>query len=309
MKVVYNLESFVWTKFKGDQITRRVILTLCPLFPAGNALIELPYIAYYKTKAIQETDSDLISEIEKFAIDKNIQFIEFRSHELPKLEHLSYVNKTFHHFILNLEGGLDNIWKKSFDTKLRNQIRKSEKSNLEFKVGKNELLNDFYNLYERTMKRLGSPAHPRRFFQKISSDPNGKFYFLIVYFEKRPVAGLYLCHDLSTMFNPWACSDENYKKFCVNNFAYFQAIQLAINLNLSFFDFGRSAVGTPHEKFKLQWGVEKKLINYSFLGVSKTKNFEIKIDSPLIVLLRNIWIKFPFFATRLLNSFFSKRVA
>jgi hypothetical protein len=56
---------------------------------------------------------------------------------------------------------------KGFDNKVRNQIRKAEKSNLDAWVDGLELLDDFYAVFARNMRDLGTPVYSRRLFEEV----------------------------------------------------------------------------------------------------------------------------------------------
>jgi serine/alanine adding enzyme len=64
------------------------------------------------------------------------------------------------------------------DRKVRNQIRKAEKSGLVVERGGEELIGDFYSVFARNMRDLGTPVYSRRLFDMGRSTPNeGTFKF------------------------------------------------------------------------------------------------------------------------------------
>src|SRR4030095_1619194 len=50
------------------------------------------------------------------------------------------------------------------DRKVRNQVRKAQKDGLIAKIGGAELLNDFYSVFSRNMRDLGTPVYPKDLF-------------------------------------------------------------------------------------------------------------------------------------------------
>ena len=60
----------------------------------------------------------------------------------------------------------DGYWK-SLDAKVRNQVRKAEKSGVTVVWGREELLGDFYDVFCINMRNLGSPTHARGFFEAV----------------------------------------------------------------------------------------------------------------------------------------------
>jgi hypothetical protein len=59
--------------------------------------------------------------------------------------------------ILDLAPDIDAQWR-MFNAKLRNQIRKTEKSGLRFEIGHLELLDRCYEVFARNMRDLGTPV-------------------------------------------------------------------------------------------------------------------------------------------------------
>ena len=62
---------------------------------------------------------------------------------------------------LALPSASDRLWT-DFDPKVRNQIRKGEKAGLAVHWGSRELLDEFYAVFARNMRDLGTPVFGRR---------------------------------------------------------------------------------------------------------------------------------------------------
>jgi hypothetical protein len=62
--------------------------------------------------------------------------------------------------ILSLPDSSDALMK-SFKSKLRSQIRRPVKDGLYSRIGSGELLDDFYFVFAKNMRDLGSPVHSR----------------------------------------------------------------------------------------------------------------------------------------------------
>jgi serine/alanine adding enzyme len=155
--------------------------------------------------------------------------------------------------ILELAPDVESQWR-AFNAKLRNQIRKAEKSGLQSVLGDLELLDDFYAVFARNMRDLGTPVYPGRFFRNILEAFPQTTRIIGVYHERKMIAAGIASWFGDTLEMPWASSISDYKALCPNNMLYWQAIKFAIEKGFRRFDFGRS---TPHEgtyNFKKQWG-------------------------------------------------------
>jgi hypothetical protein len=122
----------------------------------------LPWIDYGGVCAADpQAESALLEEAGRVAETEKVQFAEFRSVEavfnnLPVLE-----DKVT--FLLELNKDPDVIFK-NFNSKLRNQIRKAQKSKLTTEFGGLELLPDFYRIFSWKMHSLGTPVWILRIF-------------------------------------------------------------------------------------------------------------------------------------------------
>ena len=80
---------------------------------------------------------------------------------------------------LALPADPDALWS-SFDRKVRNQVRKAEKSGCSAEDGGAELLDDFYKVFAHNMRDLGTPVYARRFFADVlHAFPNDTRVFVV----------------------------------------------------------------------------------------------------------------------------------
>ncbi len=147
----------------------------------------------------------------------------------------------------------ETVFKEFIKSKCRNQIRKSQKSNLYIEFGKNKnLIDDFYNLFSTTMHRYGTPAFNKRLFELIVEKLNANIF--VVYKEDIAISALILIEDEDISFVPWAASENQFSKYCPSHLMYFEAINYSIDNGRKIFDFGRSNYAGNTYKFKSQWG-------------------------------------------------------
>lgn len=154
---------------------------------------------------------------------------------------------------LHTASGAVDLWRAYFDAKLRNQIRKSEKSGLRVVASQERVqVDDFYHLYRTRMHRLGSPALGRDVFVALIRHTDARYY--VAYLNDRPAAGLVLVRDGPLVWVPWAASDRALGTYCPNHAAHWRAIQDAQQQGYTVFDFGRSPYRGETYNFKKQWG-------------------------------------------------------
>jgi FemAB-related protein (PEP-CTERM system-associated) len=162
--------------------------------------------------------------------------------------------------LLRLQPGL---WDR-LDRKVRNQVRKAQKSDLAVERGQAELLEAFYAVFARNMRDLGTPVYPKRFFEEVLRAFPTRARLIVVKLGNRPVAAALTYRTANTIEVPWASSIRDYNKLCPNALLYWSMLDSALAEGCDVFDFGRS---TPNEgtfKFKEQWGATAVPLHWEY---------------------------------------------
>tara|TARA_R110002124_G_scaffold156649_1_gene323743 strand:- start:5022 stop:6089 length:1068 start_codon:yes stop_codon:yes gene_type:complete len=193
-----------------------------------------------------------------------------------------------------------------FKSKLRSQIRKSEKNGLHYKIYKNgQGLDDFYQIFAINMRKLGSPVHSKDWFKHLLNNYHGNCVLSVVYFEDTPVgAGITLSNNQSTAI-PWASTVAEYNKLAPNMLLYWSLLKEACDNKMCTFDFGRSTFGEGTYRFKAQWGAEPQLLNWYDAAKQSQQDFEMLSNNEresapkgrLRPLVESIWAKLPLSVT------------
>jgi FemAB-related protein (PEP-CTERM system-associated) len=229
----------------------------------GNFLVSMPFVNYGGLVCSDFRAARLLLDQAEY-LRKSVQatYVELR--------HLGYSVEGFSSkehkvtMILELAANEETQWK-GFNAKLRNQIRKAQKSGLKFVIGQIELLDGFYEVFARNMRDLGTPVYAKNFFQRVLTSFPDCSRVLAVYYEKRMIAAGIALWFRDVLEIPWASSVGEYKALCPNNMLYWEAIKFAIKSGFKKFDFGRS---TPNEgtfNFKKQWGALPVQLYWQYL--------------------------------------------
>ncbi len=156
---------------------------------------------------------------------------------------------------LALPGDADTLWT-ALDRKVRNQVRKAEKSALTTEVGGRELAADFYHVFCRNMRDLGTPVYTPRLFEAVLDRFPDRARVIVVRHEGAAVAAGLTWRFRGRTEVPWASSLREFNAMSPNNLLYWTILKQAIADGSTVMDFGRS---TPNEgtfHFKKQWGAE-----------------------------------------------------
>lgn len=164
---------------------------------------------------------------------------------------------------LRLETTGDAQWD-ALDRKIRNQVRKAEKTALQTLVGGIELLPHFYAVFARNMRDLGTPVYTPRFFhQVVTTFPESSRVFVLT-LEGRPVAASLVHWHGDTIKVPWASALREFNPLCANVLLYWQMVRFAVEHGFRTFDFCRSTRGEGTYHFKKQWGAEPRELVWEY---------------------------------------------
>ena len=257
----------------------------------GRSVVSLPFLNYGGLLAGDtEAEKELVSAASQFAIDEGSASVELRhcvAHGLglvPKQHKVS--------MLLPLASDTDTQWKQ-LDAKVRNQIRKAGKSGLTAQIGGKELLDDFYAMFARNMRDLGTPVYGRVFFETILNVFPLQTRIFVVKSQEIPVAA-----GLSSIFNeameiPWAGSLIEYRSLCPNMLMYWEAIQFGIQQGMKIFDFGRSTPGEGTYRFKTQWGAKASPLVWEYWMKDGGPLPNISPTNAKFALAIKLWKKLP----------------
>lgn len=162
--------------------------------------------------------------------------------------------------VLPLADDAEHMWR-GFNAKVRNQVRKAQKSDLTVRWAGAGGLPDFYRAWAENMRDLGSPVHSLKFFQAVFAVfPSTQLALVCAGGE---VIGGAVCLSFrDTVLVPWASSRRAFFRYCPNNLLYWEALRTACEAGYRRFDFGRSSPGSGTYHFKKQWGAVEHALSW-----------------------------------------------
>jgi FemAB-related protein (PEP-CTERM system-associated) len=145
------------------------------------------------------------------------------------------------------------LWE-SFKSKLRSQIKRARQHDLSVAWNDALALRDFYHVFSRNMRDLGTPVFPRDLFAGILERFPEQAEICVVRSGSRPAAAGLLVHGPRTTQVPSASSLREFNHMNANMLLYWHLLERAVERGQAVFDFGRSSVGSSTYRFKEQWG-------------------------------------------------------
>lgn len=250
----------------------------------GNRLVSLPFADYGgPCTQDEETAEELISECQERAQRLGVGFIEVRCPDARYFETFKkygFVKRDdYLTFVLRLDGKIEELWK-NVGEKNRNMVRKAERSGVHIVEATNEAdLKAFYALYQRTMKRLGSPPQPYKFFDKMWNllYPQNLIMPLAKSNDKYIAGGLFFLHNC-VIHHAYGCSLREYLNLAPNDLIQWYVIKWGNERGFTHLDFGRTREDEGTVLFKRRWGGELASLPYFYKFYKKEINSRQEIQ-------------------------------
>jgi FemAB-related protein (PEP-CTERM system-associated) len=228
----------------------------------GRALSSLPYVNYGGILAEDAaTASALAGVAASLARDRSLGYVLFRHRDrvLPALP--ARTHKVT--MLLPLAATVEAMWS-GLDRKVRNQVRKGEKSDLTVVSGGAELLDPFYAVFARNMRDLGTPVYGRSLFTAILKAFRDDARLHVVWLGETAIAGALSYGYGATVEVPSASSLREHRSLCANHLLYWRIMERAIVEGRRVFDFGRSTPNDGTFNFKEQWGAKPEQLHWEY---------------------------------------------
>ncbi len=265
----------------------------------GGALSSLPYVNYGGVlAATPAAASALVEHVSGVVSDERFSYLVLR-HRRRHFSHLP-VRSHKQTMMLALGETSEAMWT-ALDRKVRNQIRKAEKSGLSVVAGGEELVDDFYGVFARNMRDLGTPVYGRELFaEMVRACPEG-VRIHVVRLNGLTVAAAVSYRYRGVVEVPSASSLREHRSLCPNHMLYWHIIQTSIGQGARALDFGRSTPGDGTYQFKEQWGAVPEQLEWEYvLGPGQQLPTSDRHDSKFNVAIA-AWKRLPVGVTTVLG--------
>jgi serine/alanine adding enzyme len=268
-------------------------------FVFGHMLVSMPFFNYGGICAeSEEARRALLLRGIDTAKETGADFLEIREEEersdaLPcKTAKVS--------MRLRLPASGDELWK-SLGSKLRNQVQRPRKEGMTATVGREEALDDFYDVFAANMRDLGTPVYPKAFFGNILRRFPDRTWICTVHMDRTAVAAGFLAGFKDRLEMPWASSLRAYNRLSPNMLLYWRSLEFACERRYEVFDFGRSTPGEGTYRFKEQWGATPRQLYWYYWLPSGAEMPQVNPKNPKYRAAIAAWQRLPIGLTRRLG--------
>lgn len=275
---------------RGETACGVLPLFLVPTLPWGHALVSIPMAVYGGICADDEdAGGALLAHAKGLARRFGVRYLELR-HELP-VSNLP-VKTRYVTFRKSIEPDPE----RNMAATPRNQrrsIRVGMKAGLTAEIGGEERLDDFYDLYSLSVRNLGSPVYPKRFFRDILLGFGSDCRVLTVIHQGRAVSGVLSLFHRNQVLPYYAGSRREALPLACNDFMYWSLLCYGADRGYTEFDFGRSKIDSGAYHFKRHWGFEPTPLAYQYYLVRQRELPDLSPSNPKFDPAIRIWRRLP----------------
>ena len=285
------------TAWEGEEIEGVLPLFLVKNPVIGSALISTPFAVYGGALCRSEAARlALETQVRKLAQDLNVGYVELRNaHESQRLGFAPvsrYVT-----FTCDLNPEPEELLK-AIPRKTRAVVRKSLAQDFQTHIA-GEDSECFQLLYARSLRRLGTPCFPSRYFRSLLRNFGRMVEIREIHFGQEPIAAVLSFYYRDQVLPYYGASEPEYNAKAPSSFMYFDLMRSAAWQGLKKFDFGRSKKNSrgSHD-FKAHWGMEVRELPYEMLLVTRKELPHFSPANSKFQLAIRLWQKMPLALTR-----------
>lgn len=260
----------------------------------GDVLASTPFCVYGGTAAVTP---EAAAALEAYAIDLQTKLgapaLEFRriGAEDPGWTGRPALYYTFRKAIV-LTGDDEKDMARNIPRKQRAEVRKGFKRGLA--SVSNSDTDTLHRVYAESVRNLGSPVFPRRYFRALAEAFPDEHDVTTVLHEGRPVASVLNFHFRNEVLPYYGGGTVAARHMSANEVMYWEVMRRAGNeRGATRFDFGRSKAGTGAFDYKKNWGFEPEQLHYCYRLAPGAAIPENNPNNPKYRLFIAMWKRLP----------------
>lgn len=233
----------------------------------GNALVGLPFAVYGGVVA-RDTQAAMALESEAHGIAKHLKVGHLELRNVRPM-HTDWPAQVIYVTFRKTLCADDDANMLAIPRKQRAMVRKGVKNGLRSTVDSG--VDRFFRLYADNVRRHGTPALPRKYFQTLMAEFGEDCEVLTVEdTQGRPLSSVLSFYFRNEVLPYYAGDDPDARALAANDFKYWELMRRASARGVTLFDYGRSKQGTGSYAFKKNWGFEPTQLHYEYQLFKRT---------------------------------------
>ena len=156
-----------------------------------------------------------------------------------------------------------------------------------------EHIEDFYPLFAVSVRNLGTPVFPKRYFRNLRQAFGRDCEILTVRSHGKPISSVLSFYFRDRVMPYYTGSLPEARALGTNDLMYWQVLRRAVDRGYRIFDFGRSKVGTGPYDFKRNWGFEPQPVTHQFYLREGCELPRVNPTNPKYRALISLWQRLP----------------
>jgi FemAB-related protein (PEP-CTERM system-associated) len=257
----------------------------------GRFLVSMPFFSYGGVLSSDVAAREiLLKKAEEIATESGAEYVELRQSGAFANGWQSSTGKVS--MKVPLPVSASQLFAK-LSSRLRNKIRSAEKQGLRPFWGRGELLDEFYSVFARNMRNLGTPVYPKRWFETFLRIAESTTQILVVRDGYQPVAATWVTTFRDEAELPWIASTPDARGKYSTVFLYWKALEWAVEKGFRQVDLGRCTPGSGTQRFKAQWPCEESALPWNYWAGKKKSLPQLRTENPRFRLAIAAWKRLP----------------
>ena len=168
---------------------------------------------------------------------------------------------------------------------------------------------NFFDLYAGTMRKHGTPALPRKYFDALKSTFGDACEILTIHHDGKPISSVLSFYFRGRVMPYYTGSHAKARVNGSNDIMYWSVMRRAVDMGCTQFDFGRSKIGTGPYNFKKNWGFEPRPIAHQYHLVKAAALPNLNPTNPKYELFIKAWRNLPQPVANAVSPFISRSLA
>ncbi|HHI94744.1 MAG TPA: FemAB family PEP-CTERM system-associated protein [Gammaproteobacteria bacterium] len=283
-------------------------------FLFGNALMSAPFCVYGGVAAHSDAARVALHKAaEELARRLGVDYLEMRNAQFARIEppESQLPNEDW------LEKELYVTFRKEIDAdaeknllsiprKQRAVVRKGIKAGLVSEIDTD--IQRFYDAYAQSVRNLGTPVFPKKFFSVLRDVFGEHCEVLTVVKDGRLISSVMSFYFRDEVLPYYGGGTSEARAVKGNDFMYWELMRRAGERGIRVFDYGRSKMGTGSYSFKKNWGFEPEPLKYEYLLVKASEIPDVNPLNPKYQLFINAWKRLPLPVSKFVGPFISRNL-
>lgn len=302
IKQAFGHKTYYYYAEQDGEITGILPLTHINSLLFGNSLISNAFCVYGGIVASNDAAFEaLTAQAQKLARELGVDSLELRNRVQ---RHPEWPHKELY---VTFRKELDPDVEKNMNAiprKQRAMVRSGIKAGLTSVIEEN--IDRFYRAYSESVRNLGTPVFPKKYFQILKQTFGQQCEILTIELEGRLIGSVMNFYFKDEVLPYYGGGTDEARDLKGNDFMYWEVMRRAVEKGCRIFDYGRSKQDTGSYRFKKHWGFEPEPLYYEVDLVKAKQIPEINPLNPKYALFISAWKRLPVEISQMVGPWLAK---